>query len=356
MSKNNIWNLVFAGAVGGMLMNLVKQYVELDDGTKEEFSWKEFFKWTAVGGTIGGGVGIIADLVIQGKANEQRRFRQTAYLRSVLKSYDPKDSSEFDFQRRKASEIRDAIQEEFQQYVYRPKVSGSHGKGTGIAGSSDFDLLVPFPKHAFRTLEEMFEATYSFLEEYAAGDYEIRKVRKQGVSLGLLCNFNGIDTRIDIVPARERNDYLADGDLSLHVRARDYFSQATFKKTNIAKHKELMKGHKSKRELVRLLKVWKDREGLELSGFELELLVDRVYADHSGYIQGSLFSKLVASATLIHQGLDSIDLRDPGVKSNRILDDPDRRRVIQRKLGKMLDEISMDPASLERHFPHSAQS
>lgn len=353
MSKTNVWRFMLWGAMGGMVTNVIKQYFEVDDGTKEKFAWDELFQWTAIGGAIGGGTGLVLDLVT-GIPEKEPKFRETRYLREVLKSYNPLDTSEFEFQRRKSLEISEAIQEEFQQFVYHPEVSGSFGKGTGIAGSSDFDLLVPYPKHTFRTLEEMFEVTHAFLVDYAAGDAEIWDVRKQGVSIGLRCAYRGGETRLDIVPARERADYLIDGDLSLHVHAKDWFSQATYTKTNIHKHKELMMGHKSKRELVRLFKIWKDNANVNVSGFELELLVNRAYEAQTGRLPNTLFGKLLSTATYIHDGLDSMALHDPGVSSKQLLDDPARRKQIQRKLGNMLYDVSADGTNLEKYFPPNA--
>ena len=346
---NKTTKLAVGTSLVSMLFNALKQSIEIDKGTREKFSWGEVANYGLGGFAIGAGVGLIWDTIISQRGTP-RKFHETQYLKKVLLSHDPKDTSEYEFQKRKASEIKQVIQEEFHQMIYAPRLSGSLGKGTGIAGRSDYDLVVPYQKHAFRSLEEMYDATHAVLDEHAAGDPEILKVRRQGKSIGLICRSGNIDAHIDIVPARERGNYPVDGDLSLHVRARDWFTTATYTKTNIQKHKEIMKGNPDKQHVARLLKVWQATASVDVSGFEIELLVDKAFESRH-QMPRTLFGKVIVTSTFIYENIETIDLRDPGVQSKRVMTDERRRQGLRRKIGNMLEDISIDRNNVKNHFP-----
>lgn len=350
MSENRTLKITFWSTILAMAIDGFKQYVEIQKGTKEKFDAEEFVRWGLGGVGIGLGTGLVLDYVDEDE-DEQHVFRETRYLRKVLADADPAAYEEYDFYMRKTGEIAGAIQEEFDEVCLGPELSGSHAKGTAVAGSSDVDLVVPFQKYSFSSTEEMFEAVYEFLDEYRAGDPEIRKIRKQSKSIGILCRHGDFESWIDVVPARERDDYFSDGELTLHVRAKDVWSSATYTKTNIHKHKEVVQGCRSKRDVIRLLKVWKTAHGVNVSGFELELLVAQAYDFNVGKMPRTLFGKVLSCVQHIFEHVCSTPLHDPGVSTKRLLDDPDKQNHVRKHVGKMLYEISDDPTTLTKWFP-----
>ena len=352
MSKkeNNPLKIMGWGALIALILNGIKQLIEIDDGKKDEFSWEEFAKWGLGGAGAGLAVGLILDTLSKDDEGEPE-FRETKYLRSVLRSHDPRNAPDYNIQEKKAAEIVAAIKDEFGSFIHKVSRSGSTGKGTANAGSSDIDLVVAYQKHSFRSIEEMFNETYNFLKWYKAGDSEIVRIRKQGKSIGLKCRVRGFEFDIDIVPGKERKNYRIDGDLSLHARSGLFREDISYIKTNISKHKENLPNSPAAKEIVRLLKVWKTKEEIPVSGFELEQLVTISFNRNASKIPRTLYSKLKLTIEFIYDRIDTISVSDPGVPSKRLLQNVSNRKTIKRALGYVLKNIEKDPRNLMYHFP-----
>jgi len=132
--------------------------------------------------------------------------------------------------------------------------SGSFAKGTLIKSSMDIDLLISLKNDTPRTLKEIYESLFSYF------DSEMN-ARKQNVSIGV--HYNGI--KIDLVPAKRMP--AVSYPHSIYIRKGD-----TWQKTNIHTHIKLIK-ESPYRNIIILLKVWRELRGLEFPSFLLELVV-----------------------------------------------------------------------------------
>jgi len=74
----------------------------------------------------------------------------------------------------KREEVRDALTEKYAAKIYTPFNSGSFKKHTAINIKFDLDLVAPFKRNAFDTLEKMFDDVYEFLYEKYKDEAEVK--------------------------------------------------------------------------------------------------------------------------------------------------------------------------------------
>lgn len=177
-------------------------------------------------------------------------------------------------------EVMQSIQQRFplhHERVGEPRKIGSTERGTDVAFKYDIDLLVPF-KHGFKTDPKgVKNAVFQALKEkFDAPPQTI--VRDQRVSVGLIRTRYGQQFRIDVVPGMEREpksyDDLGTSEEKKFLVLYDREANVT-RTTNVHRHSRLIKENAlSYRDIVRLLKAWRNKEtSIKLGSFALELLV-----------------------------------------------------------------------------------
>ena len=104
----------------------------------------------------------------------------------------------------KREEIKNTLTEKYANKIYTPFNSGSFKKHTAMNIKFDLDLVAPFKRNSFNTLEKLFNNLYEFLYEKYKDEAE---VKKQKVSIGLTFhpNDDGDVVCIDVTPRRELN-------------------------------------------------------------------------------------------------------------------------------------------------------
>jgi len=136
--------------------------------------------------------------------------------------------------------------------------SGSRAKGTAISIASDVDFLVSLTSDCNVNtggLKSIYDGLYNHLiERYS-------HVRKQNVSFRIKIG----SLEVDITPARKQAG--STNDHWLYVS-----KQNTWKQTNINKHINDISGSGRQNE-IKLLKVWRELNGLEFPSIYLEYLV-----------------------------------------------------------------------------------
>jgi hypothetical protein len=153
-------------------------------------------------------------------------------------------------------EIKEALEEKFSD-MYSPFNSGSFGKHTAINTKFDLDLVAPFKRNTFDTIEKMFDAVYDFLQE----KFEktgLAEVRKQKVSIGVrfYSDQDGDEINIDVVPGRELNVDSYQDDRSLNIYFNESlwgFSKGSYTKTNIHAQIDHIKAKDNERKIIRLV-------------------------------------------------------------------------------------------------------
>ena len=220
------------------------------------------------------------------------------------------------------NEIAELLKENYGSNIYDPFNSGSYAKNTAVNKKFDFDLISPFKRNAFATLEEMFNAVHDFLYE----KYKDRaRVKKQKVSIGLefYADEDGDVIKIDVVPGRELNQdqYKEDNSLNLYVYSQfgNLSAGSDRIKSNIKAQIKNIKDNADKaaiREIIRLLKIWKIHLNKPYKSFFIELITIKAFNQKD--IIGDIWDKLKAVLEYIRDNVKEISLPDPGNSNNDV--------------------------------------
>src|SRR5437868_4793793 len=118
----------------------------------------------------------------------------------------------------KRNEVTDELKEKYGATLYEPFNSGSYAKHTAVNKKFDFDLIAPFKRDSFSTLEKMYTDVHDFLYDKYKGQATIRK-QKVSIGLDFYADVDGHSIKIDVVPGRELNQdaYEKVSDLNLYV-------------------------------------------------------------------------------------------------------------------------------------------
>jgi hypothetical protein len=224
----------------------------------------------------------------------------------------------------KRNEVKEALEEKYGSDIYSPFNSGSYAKNTAVNKKFDFDLMAPFKRDAFDTLEKMYTGVHDFLyEKYK----NVATVRKQKVSVGLdfFADADGDVIKIDVVPGRELNQdqYTEDDKLNLYVYSQfgKIESGSDRLRSNVKAQIESIRSHAEKssvRQITRLLKVWKIYKGSGPKSFFLELITIKAFDKKD--ITGEIWDKLKAVMEFIKDEVKDITLPDPGNGGNDVAD------------------------------------
>ena len=246
-------------------------------------------------------------------------------------------------------EVKKLLHDHFGNDKYDSFSSGSIAKHTAINIKFDLDIVEPFKRSAFGTLQEMFESVFNYLSDTYGK--EGVTVRKQKVSIGLTFPIEEGDDKaveIDVVPGRELSDgdYPKSDDLNLYFNEDHWgFKKGSSQKTNIQKQINHIKGKSSEREIIRLLKIWKKRYEKPYKSFVIELAVIRGLDNYSG--DKGLWSRLKYIMEYLRDNIDdsSFHLYDPGNSNNDVIssmEDYDRRSF-KSDMETMLKNIENNP-------------
>lgn len=272
------------------------------------------------------------------------------YLREVLETHRmSKIEGIVAKHRERRDEISQAIRGKYGTQSYDPFQSGSFAKHTATNIKFDMDIVVPFKKSAFDTLQEMFDSVYDFLSEVYSGTGAT--IRKQKVSIGISFPLEqGEDkpVEVDVVPGRELNigGYPQSRDLNLCFNEDHWgFKKGSCQKTNIQKQIEYIKGKDNEREVIRLLKIWKKQNNKDYKSFVIELAVIRALDGYNG--SNDLWQRLrfVLKYLSEHIAESSFHLYDPGNSGNDVIGTMDlyKRNLLKFDVEKMLRDIDDNP-------------
>ncbi len=133
--------------------------------------------------------------------------------------------------------------------------SGSFAKGTANRSGTDIDLFISLATNTEETLKEIYEKLFTRLTETGYTP------KRQNVSINV--KINGYS--VDLVPGR-RQDYPTQDHSLWRNKA------GTWTKTNVNTHITHVRAYGRLQE-SRILKLWRDQQGLDFPSFYLELAV-----------------------------------------------------------------------------------
>ena len=273
------------------------------------------------------------------------------YLHRVLDSHGPAPEHARPFLD-KGEALREALAAHFGHLLYPPFACGATAKGTAIRSKLDLDLAAPFRRAAFGSPAEMYEAAHAFLKAWGRGDPEVAGMSRQRRAINLVFRIGGREADMDLVPGLEcrAGSYPPAGDLELH----DLKAQAAVR-TNVHVHIAWVRGRgdrasELRREVMRLLRVWKAAHFPSLSSFLLELLVLRAFEDLPDLYGKGLFGRVLGVSAHVAERLGSLRLADPANPGNVVSDT--LRAVDRRNLAEALEGMVRELEGGEGRLGH----
>jgi hypothetical protein len=183
-----------------------------------------------------------------------------------------------------------------------------------IRSSYDLDVVVYFP-HKVRA--ELYDLHYRIALHFRDEGHEVSHHK-----VAVRVPFE--DTHVDIVPglAQDANWHFA-----------ELYRSDTRKalRSSLPVHANYVKNNKLEI-VVRLLKMWRQRAGLEVSSFVLELLAGRAL-QHAK--RGNVAVELLTVLSFIHDHAASIQLSDPA-SDNNIIEIDERKELHHAASGSLL--------------------
>ncbi|MCJ7457497.1 MAG: hypothetical protein MUP17_00690 [candidate division Zixibacteria bacterium] len=188
-----------------------------------------------------------------------------------------------------------------------PKIweAGSKAKGTMIKESYDLDLVCYFPRDCGRDIKEIYEDVEGVLQ----AKYVIERKTSALRILRLDNNKNAIYSHIDVVPGRFIDEKEEDAFLYISQGEKDWIQ------TNLDVHIEHVRKSGCS-ELIKLVKLWKIRNLVQLKTFILELLVvEFLKGSRTKDNLESSFKKVLES---LRDDISDMRLEDPANSNNDV--------------------------------------
>lgn len=178
--------------------------------------------------------------------------------------------------------------------------SGSFAKGTAVRTGTDIDLFVSLSSTTTDTLARIYDTLFSAI---AAAGYQ---PKRQNVSIGVRVN-GAYD--VDLVPGKRQSQF--GDDHSLYSNRTQNWVQ-----TNVTRHITEIQGS-NRLDEIRLLKIWRNRRGLDFPSFYLELATIRAL---SGKWSGNLAANVAATLEFVRDKITTARLVDPANSNNVVSD------------------------------------
>jgi len=217
------------------------------------------------------------------------------YLENVLNSHALNDW-EVESLRNKRSEIETYLRSCFGQDITNFYYSGSIAKGTAIRLSYDLDLCVYFKRDSFDSLRDMYEQVYTKLDQRYSLEPKTVSIAIKG-------------SNVDIVPPRR----IDETGVLVNLYRRDIDSQI---QTSISIHVKTISAS-GVRNIIKLIKIWKQRHNLHFKSFALELLVIKSLKDK---VLDGYDNKVWEVLKYIRDDVLTVRLEDPANSNNVVSD------------------------------------
>ena len=258
------------GAVGGafvfVLLDGIGQYIQLKEEDKafwENLNLQQSLEASVKGFFIGGTLGALF-YKLQQWEEQNLPFSPDKHLHNVLHAYSQKRNPQYTYKVRKLTQhLKEKIAIEFGELlIEKPMDFGSEKTKTAISQLSDFDILIPFAKQS-GTLLNLYNMVFDFIEETYTD--ECFELRKQQHSIGLLFDDGDVCINVDLVPARERNNFHQKGDVTIIRRGKRLFDINTTIKSNIWTKRKLLVNQPETRRIIKLMKIYRTTSSAHFS-------------------------------------------------------------------------------------------
>jgi hypothetical protein len=233
------------------------------------------------------------------------------YLQAVLKSQTlAQDSSELKTLQERRAAVEEVLRGYFTECAPTIRYSGSKAKNTMIREAYDLDIICYFPHDdtaAGETLKDIYTNTQKALSKKYLVEPKPSALRIKDCDPK---NF-GVDFHIDVVPGRYTDD--SKTDLFLYRAS----GEKERLKTNIDVHITHVKDS-GFTDAIRLLKLWRIRNGLRVKHFALELLIIKLLKEKGS---STLSRQLEHVWTELRDNAEQLSIEDPANPTGNDLSD-----------------------------------
>jgi hypothetical protein len=223
------------------------------------------------------------------------------YLKNVLASQTMADgSNELKALQQHRAEVEKVLRQHFLDSSPTIRYGGSKAKGTMIKESYDLDIICYFRNDdtdAGETLKDIYNNVRVALEKKYQVEPKTSSLRLKDAEP----TRKGLDFHIDVVPGRFTDETKSDAFLYQAGGEKERL------KTNIDVHIEFVKDS-GVTEAIRLVKLWKVRNGIVFKHFVLELSVIKLLENGKKW---DLESQLVHVLTEFRDNIDELTIEDP---------------------------------------------
>jgi hypothetical protein len=356
MRKQDKYIINGALIVGGVtaLIDILLQWLEHKE-KGIEFTWDSYngmrtVKRSLIGAAVGGGLGY-GYYCYQISEEENHPFNSDDYVKKILTEEHLKANPD-------AYKSVIAYREKVKQWMVDkfgnklasfPENTGSFYKRTAIASNYDLDIVLPFKRSSYNSLEEMYNDVYEVVGK-AFGDRAT--VTKQTKAIGLTFENNGNPIHFDVVPGREINNYTVERDLNLYVKPDWVWQRGTSFKTNVGLQKSMTVNKPEARTVIKLLKTYRDRNSLPLPSLMVEQCVVDALSENNFGVYASPTENLLNSMNYISKKMEQKSLIDIANSNNNLHDKITEmeKSVISTQLRKDIQGIEENPRYIKEIF------
>lgn len=282
----------------------------------------------------------------------KKPFSSDAFLKGVL-SEESANSNLAKLQELKSitKEVKATLYDEFAgQLVKYPESVGSLHKKTAIAGTFDSDIVLPIKKeHSFGNMSNLSGQVHNQIEDLFGGKAVVAK-RTRATSL----TFEGTEGthKVDVVYGKEVGNYQEDQNLNLYVRPSSFWQKGKTFKTNIDIQKNLLVNKPKVREVIKTLKLYRDRNNLDLNNLIIEQLSHEALSVNNFGREFSITENLKQCMEHIAYKLSNNQILDYANSNHNLLNSIDysSKQVVLSVITNDLTKIKSNPHYIKEIF------
>ena len=336
------------------LIDILMQWLEHND-RGDKFTWESYdgnrtLRNGFLGSAIGAGIGYVS-YEYQSTLEQKQSFNSDEYLKSILRQEDLKQNPEL---LDNAVLVRDKLKlwivNNFsEKLVSVPENTGSFAKRTANAASFDIDILLPFRRDSFDTLEDMYSWTFEQLHQKFGRQAKVVKGTK---AISISFEKNGQAINFDIVPGREIGNYKQDRRLNLYVKPNRFWKRGTSFKIDASTQRNMTINKPEARKVIRLLKIYNDTNYLNIPSVLLEQATVEALSERKYGVYTSNTDNLLNSMDYLAEKLGQEFFTDHGNTNNNLnnkIDSYSRSKAIE-LLQKDIVKIEANPYYLKEIF------
>ena len=336
------------------LIDIFLQWLEHKDKgidfTWENYNGKRTIKRSLIGAAVGGGLGYAYYCY---KISEEANlpFNSDEYLKKILTEEQLK-ANPIVFKKVVAhrEKVKQWLGDRFvNKLAALPEDTGSFYKRTAIASNYDLDIVLPFRKNSYNTLEEMYYDVYKVVgKAYGENATVIKQSKAIGVTFGVDKN----QIHFDIIPGREINNYRVEKDLNLYVKPDWIWQRGGSFKTNVGVQKTMTVNKPEVRTVIKLLKKYRDKNNLPLPTVMVEQYVVAALSNNNFGVYTSPTENLLNSMDYISRKIEQKKLIDIANSNNNLHDKVDslQKNFILAQLQRDIKRIEKNPRFIKEIF------